>query len=225
MMAAVFDTLPCFEPDWTEEQKNDQLSWLDKIKEDGTMTKAMAAAAWTKLADTFDWLPQSLKDMIDGYSPKSEDIENGIVNKTKLTQAAEELFGKKMKAMKFVNFYQLKAAVLRFGGLWDFLVTVDSGTFENGGLALKQKESISFWWFLAHRNDFAIKMLQTSFPELKKHRPTNLYMLYLMAQSIVFVCVEIDKKMPPQWHCPLSSSSWWKTKSFWHAGLLQTKSE
>jgi hypothetical protein len=49
-------------------------------------------------------------------------------------------------------------------------------------------------------------MLQTSFPELKKHRPTNLYMLYPMAQSVVLVCVEIDKKMPPQWHCPLSST-------------------
>ena len=99
-MAEIFDTLPCFEPDWTEEQKNGQLNRLDNIKEDGTMTKAMAAAARTKLADTFDWLPQSLKDMIDGHSPKSEDIVNGIVNKTKLTQAAEELFGKKMKAMK-----------------------------------------------------------------------------------------------------------------------------
>jgi hypothetical protein len=49
-------------------------------------------------------------------------------------------------------------------------------------------------------------MLQTSFPELKKHGPTNLYMLYPMAQSVVLVCVEIDKKMPPQWHCPLSST-------------------
>jgi hypothetical protein len=49
-------------------------------------------------------------------------------------------------------------------------------------------------------------MLQTSFPERKKHGPTNLYMIYPMAQSVVLVCVEIDKKMPPQWYCPLSST-------------------
>jgi hypothetical protein len=29
-------------------------------------------------------------------------------------------------------------------------------------------------------------------------------MIYPMAQSVALVCVEIDKKMPPQWHCPLS---------------------
>jgi hypothetical protein len=49
-------------------------------------------------------------------------------------------------------------------------------------------------------------MLQTSFSKLKKCSPTNIYMLYPMAQSIVLVCEEIHKKMPPQWHCPLSSS-------------------
>jgi hypothetical protein len=53
-------------------------------------------------------------------------------------------------------------------------------------------------------------MLQTSFPKLKKHHPTNLYMLYPMMQSVAHVCVEKVKKMPSQWHCPLSSP-----KSFW----------
>jgi hypothetical protein len=47
-------------------------------------------------------------------------------------------------------------------------------------------------------------MLQTSFPKLKKHHPTNIYMLYPMAQTVALVCVEIDKQMPPQGHCPLS---------------------
>jgi hypothetical protein len=32
------------------------------------------------------------------------------------------------------------------------------------------------------------------------HHPTNLYMLYPMAQSVALVCVEIEKKMPPQGH-------------------------
>jgi hypothetical protein len=32
------------------------------------------------------------------------------------------------------------------------------------------------------------------FPKLEKHLPTNLYMLYPMAQSIARVCVEIDNK-------------------------------
>jgi hypothetical protein len=40
--------------------------------------------------------------------------------------------------------------------------------------------------------------LKRPFPKLKKHSPTRLYMLYPMAQSVVLVCVEIDKKMAPQ---------------------------
>jgi hypothetical protein len=55
-------------------------------------------------------------------------------------------------------------------------------------------------------------MLQTSFFKLKKHHPTNLYMLYPMAQSDCLVCVEIDKKLTLQRQCPLSSP-----KSFWCA--------
>jgi hypothetical protein len=39
-------------------------------------------------------------------------------------------------------------------------------------------------------------------------------MLYPMVQHIALVCVEIEKKMPPQGLCPLSSSSSssWKSK-------------
>jgi hypothetical protein len=51
-------------------------------------------------------------------------------------------------------------------------------------------------------------MPQTSFSKLKKHSPTTLYMLYPMAQSVALFCIEIDKKMPLQWHCSLSSSPW-----------------
>jgi hypothetical protein len=50
-------------------------------------------------------------------------------------------------------------------------------------------------------------MLQTSFPKLKKHHPTRLYMLYPMMQSVACVCVEKDKKKALQGHCPLSPSS------------------
>jgi hypothetical protein len=50
-------------------------------------------------------------------------------------------------------------------------------------------------------------MLQTSFSKLEKHSPTRLYMIYPMVQSVVLVCVEKVKKMTPQRHCPLSSSS------------------
>jgi hypothetical protein len=50
-------------------------------------------------------------------------------------------------------------------------------------------------------------MLQTSFPKLKKHHPTRLYMLYPMMQSVACVCVEKDKKKELQGHCPLSPSS------------------
>jgi hypothetical protein len=55
-------------------------------------------------------------------------------------------------------------------------------------------------------------MLQTSFPKLKKHHPTHIYMLYPMAQSVVLICVEIDKELTLQRQCPLSSP-----KSFWWA--------
>jgi hypothetical protein len=48
-------------------------------------------------------------------------------------------------------------------------------------------------------------MLQTPFPKLKKHGPTNLYMIYPMAQRVALVCIEIDKKLTLQRHCPLSS--------------------
>ena len=41
-------------------------------------------------------------------------------------------------------------------------------------------------------------MLQTSFPKLKKHHPTRLYMLYPMMQSVLLVCVEKVKKMAAQ---------------------------
>jgi hypothetical protein len=41
-------------------------------------------------------------------------------------------------------------------------------------------------------------MLQTSFPKLKKHHSTRLYMIYPMMQSVLLVCVEIDKQMPLQ---------------------------
>jgi hypothetical protein len=37
-------------------------------------------------------------------------------------------------------------------------------------------------------------------------------MIYPMAQSVARVCVEIDKKMLLQWHCPLTSSSSSKNK-------------
>jgi hypothetical protein len=60
-------------------------------------------------------------------------------------------------------------------------------------------------------------MLQTSFPKMKKHHPTNLYMLYPMAQSIAYVCVEIDKQMPPQGgivHCHHPSSTIQKQNHF-----------
>ena len=51
-------------------------------------------------------------------------------------------------------------------------------------------------------------MLHTSFPKLKKHHPTRLYMVYPMVQSVGLVCVEQVKKLALQGgivHCPLLS--------------------
>jgi hypothetical protein len=77
----------------------------------------------------------------------------------------------------------------------------------NGGLALKQRESILFGDFWHIKMILQLKMPQRPFSKLKKHAPTNLYMLYPMAQSVALFCIEIDKKMPLQWHCPPWSSS------------------
>jgi hypothetical protein len=67
-------------------------------------------------------------------------------------------------------------------------------------------------------------MLQTSFPKLKTHHPTNLYMLYPMMQSVLLVCVEKVKKMTPQARALsmviITSSPSKKSKSFRRAGLL-----
>jgi hypothetical protein len=45
-------------------------------------------------------------------------------------------------------------------------------------------------------------MLKAPFLKVKKHGPTNLYMLYPMVQSVALLCIEIDKKMAPQGHSP-----------------------
>jgi hypothetical protein len=50
-------------------------------------------------------------------------------------------------------------------------------------------------------------MLKTSFLKLEKHSPTRLYMIYPMLQSVARFCVEKEKKLILQRHCPLSLSS------------------
>jgi hypothetical protein len=62
-------------------------------------------------------------------------------------------------------------------------------------------------------------MLQTSFSKLKKHTPTNIYIIYPMSQSVAQFHVEIDKEMPPQGHVHCHHRHP-KTKSFWCAGPL-----
>jgi hypothetical protein len=75
---------------------------------------------------------------------------------------------------------------------------------ENGRLALEWKERVSFCDFWHIKMISHNKTLKRPFSKLKKHHPTNLYMLYPMAQSVVSFHVEIDKKIPP---CPPWSSS------------------
>jgi hypothetical protein len=76
---------------------------------------------------------------------------------------------------------------------------------ENGGPALKQKEKVCFSDFWHFSDNFAQYNTTRPLPKLKKHHPTNLYMLYPMAQSVALILVEKVKKMTPQKHCPLSS--------------------
>ena len=86
---------------------------------------------------------------------------------------------------------------------------------------LKKKESV-FVIFGTSMMILHNTTLQRPFPKLKKHHPTNIYMIYPMAQSVLLIFVEIGKKKAPQWHCPLSSSSHHheKAKSFCRAGRL-----
>jgi hypothetical protein len=72
---------------------------------------------------------------------------------------------------------------------------------EKGCLALKQKKASIFVIFGTSMMILHNTTLQRPFPKLKKHHPTNLFMLYPMAQSVWLVFIEIDKKMTPQWHC------------------------
>jgi hypothetical protein len=60
---------------------------------------------------------------------------------------------------------------------------------ENGRLALNQRESIHFGDFWHMKMILHIWALQRPFSKLKKRSPTNLYMLYLMVQSVALVCV------------------------------------
>jgi hypothetical protein len=76
---------------------------------------------------------------------------------------------------------------------------------ENGGPALKQKEKVCFSDFWHFSDNFAQYNTTRPLPKLKKHHPTNLYMLYPMAQSVALFLVENVKKMTLQKHCPLSS--------------------
>jgi hypothetical protein len=77
-------------------------------------------------------------------------------------------------------------------GEWCFFI------MENGGRALKQKKGSLFMIFGTSMMILHNTALKRPFPKLKKHHPTNLYMLYPMAQSAACVCVEKDKKMAPQ---------------------------
>ena len=83
------------------------------------------------------------------------------------------------------------------------------------------KRKHPFWWFLAHQWWFCNKnCYKHLFPKLKKHSPTNVYMLYPMVQSVALVCVEIDKKLTLQRQCPLSSP-----KSFWCAASTPQRAD
>jgi hypothetical protein len=127
-MAAVFDTLPSHAPDLVvrDETLFDPFLLVDDAGI-GVENDNKAAAARTKASDEIDWLPQSLKDRVDQHRPASGDIDAiGNVNKERLTEEANKLFGNIMTEMVFVNFYQLKQMVQRFAGYWGFVVSTQN---------------------------------------------------------------------------------------------------
>ena len=97
---------------------------------------------------------------------------------------------------------------------------------ENGVLALKQKENIHFGDFCHIKMTLHNRMLQRPFSKLKKHGPTNLYMLYPMVQSVALIfCWKIQENATAMAlstmviiHRPSSKWKW-----FWRAGPLKFK--
>ena len=104
---------------------------------------------------------------------------------------------------KMVNFGDFSHTILTFFAPGESVNEVSSSWKMDVWLWNKEKRSV-FAIFGTSTMILHNTTLQRPFPELKKHCPTNLYMLYPIEQSIVLVCIEIDKKTPPQWHCPSS---------------------
>ncbi|EEC42900.1 predicted protein [Phaeodactylum tricornutum CCAP 1055/1] len=94
---------------------------------DQMLTKEQALVKVTKVANSIDWLPTELKELVDAHCRKDSDVDNdGYVNKMRLSIKANELFGKMKASTYFVNFYQLKQVASRFAAHWGFVV-VSSG--------------------------------------------------------------------------------------------------
>jgi hypothetical protein len=128
-MAAEFDRLPSYAPNPVVrgESRLDPYDVVDEASE-GIENSNQARKASTSAAGDIDWLPQNLKDRVDQHRPAPGDIDakSGNVNKDRLTEEAEKLFGNIKKEMVFVNFYQLKQMLQRFAGYWGFVVSVGS---------------------------------------------------------------------------------------------------
>ena len=136
-MAHIFAKCSALQPDWTDED-GDPFSKIDKITatrdditikdsdDEEAITKKLASAttrAKSKAADSIDWLPHELKELVKKHAPKENDIDGqGRVNKERLEEEATKLFGGLERTRTFVNIYQLKALVNKFGELWGFLV-------------------------------------------------------------------------------------------------------
>lgn len=75
-------------------------------------------------ATHIDWLNKDLKALMDSQAPTAPDdfYEDGTINPSRLTQVASELFRKRQTT--FVNMYQLKQCVTRFGAPWGFAVAI-----------------------------------------------------------------------------------------------------
>jgi hypothetical protein len=138
-MSAVFDKLPshapdpipvgrsCSDNDTAHPHVRDPFVLVDEAggerAETESINKATADRARSQASDNIDWLPQYLKDRVDQHRPVDGDIDaGGNVNKERLTEEAEKLFGNIRKEMVFCNFYQLKQMVQRFAGYWGFFV-------------------------------------------------------------------------------------------------------
>ena len=130
-ISSIFAKQPSFYP--PNHDNTDPFLFVDSLDVSG-LTAGKAQSRRTQICDSIDWLPQQLKDLVDEYGPSTDpnsaDFDADYnANKDRLEAEAEKLFTRLHSNHTFVNFYQLKQVVTRFGDLWGFVVSTSDKNY------------------------------------------------------------------------------------------------